>query len=168
MGAISFIYNLEASKLTLNEAEESKWYSPRNYRPTVIKSVAPNDYKLKPSSSQEIKQFTNQVGEFFGNFIKEVKSTADEFIKDINSNSASGPPSPSKLFAPDGPPPIPLREERIRADREQYEMDLALAMSLSEAQERELASKASFEEPLDELANEAAALDLLGKGKSSI
>jgi hypothetical protein len=86
--------------------------------------------------------------------IKEVKSTADEIINGVSSPNQQSPTSPSKLFGNDSiresvPSPgtsqspvlnesfqqLSVEErESLRAEREQYEIDLAIAMSLSEAQ----------------------------------
>lgn len=88
----------------------------------------------------ELKQFTNQVSDFFGNLIKEVKTTANELMNDSPPSPAG---SPTKLFRKDAGDSLQNRmgnlsvEEREREEREKYELDLAIAMSLSEANDFE-------------------------------
>jgi hypothetical protein len=152
MGAISFIYNMSAKSLTLNENELSKW---------PLQQLRDH---TGPSTKDELKEFTDQVQGFFGSLVKEVKSTAGEIFQQVNQTNP-GPKSPA-LFSPDGsnydilsdqtmskydsvasfnaknlPPGVPKRtqqeQEQITQqtlEREKYEMDLAIAMSLSEAQ----------------------------------
>lgn len=136
MGAISFIYNMSAKSLTLNENELSKW------------PLQQQREQAGQSTKDELKEFTDQVQGFFGSLVKEVKSTAGEIFQQVNQTN----PSPG-LFSPDGtihdnlphktspnsknvPSGVTKRaqQEQQALEREKYEMDLAIAMSLSEAQ----------------------------------
>jgi hypothetical protein len=133
MSAISFIYNLEAKSLTLSDEEQEKtglFTSPGKFKRAL------NDIGAS-SVNDEFKQITSQVTGFFGNIFKEVKSTADEFIKDVSpsklfmdpqSTTVSSPPSQRPSVAPDS--------NRGSMDIEQYEIELAIAMSLAEMQDR--------------------------------
>jgi hypothetical protein len=100
---------------------------------------------IPQSTKDEIKQFTNQVTDFFSSLVKEVKTTADELINNVSP--APSPTSPANIFGTQTQPTSPTAQqfeqlsleerEKLRAEREQYELDLAIAMSLSESQNQE-------------------------------
>ncbi|KAJ3306727.1 hypothetical protein HDV03_004358 [Kappamyces sp. JEL0829] len=137
MSAISFIYNMEAKSLTLNEEEQAR--SGLSMSPGKFKRAL-SEQQNGMSVNDEFKQLTSQVTGFFGNIFKEVKSTADEFIKEVSA--PANPPSPSRPL--DSPAALsqerssarPSRSAQSPADREQYEIELAIAMSLSEMQDK--------------------------------
>ncbi|KAJ3333533.1 hypothetical protein HDU91_002908, partial [Kappamyces sp. JEL0680] len=137
MSAISFIYNMEAKSLTLNEEEQAR--SGLSMSPGKFKRAL-SEQQNGMSVNDEFKQLTSQVTGFFGNIFKEVKSTADEFIKEVSA--PANPPSPSRPL--DSPAVLsqerssarPSRSAQSPADREQYEIELAIAMSLSEMQDK--------------------------------
>ena len=150
MGAISFIYNMDSKSLSLNDEEEARLglrTSPRFFKQALtVKDEAggTGSGSNSPIPKEEFKKFTNQVTGFFGNFIKEVKNTADEFMKDVNQQPSA--PTPSRLFmaesaiAPGPPsttsPTFPSSITQSNQDREKYELELAIAMSLSEIQQK--------------------------------
>ncbi|KAI8895196.1 hypothetical protein BC833DRAFT_602155 [Globomyces pollinis-pini] len=145
MGAVSFIYNMTSKSLTLNESERSKWPGESKSNESLLRFNRPNELS---TAKEELKQFTGQVGEFFGNFFKEVKQTADELINNVSSpenpevfTPASGAPGASNPTTPQNSYPsnvnsVEARQQLLRQQQEldeNYEMELALAMSLSEA-----------------------------------
>ncbi|KAJ3251384.1 hypothetical protein HK103_002431 [Boothiomyces macroporosus] len=150
MGALSFIYNMSHKSLTLTDKEKSEWLPNLNDRAGETKGSEPNLNKFAASAKEEFVQFSSQVTDFFGSFIKEVKSTADELL---NSN----PTSPKdQVFTPNsfGPPELPTpttgnSAEREYIDRERYELDLAIAMSLSENQQKPPMFEESFDEEIE-------------------
>jgi hypothetical protein len=139
MGAISFIYNITPKSLTLNAQERQK-HGLIPEKPRIQTSGATNP---------ELKKITNQVSGFFGNLFKEVKSfgshAADEIVANLSTPS---PAAQTTLVAsPPGQLPqsaqsaYPSREGTSAnlgspttdiAQQEEFELQLALALSLSE------------------------------------
>ncbi|KAJ3322240.1 hypothetical protein HDV06_003300 [Boothiomyces sp. JEL0866] len=158
MGALSFIYNMSYKSLTLSDKERAEWLANPNDRVGDTKGSDQNLNKFAATAKEEFAQFSTQVTDFFGSFIKEVKSTADELL---SSNPTSPKDqvftpkdqvfTPNSFGAPDLPSPTTRndRTEREYIDRERYELDLAIAMSLSENQQKPPMFEESFDEEIE-------------------
>ena len=87
----------------------------------------------------------NQVTGFFGNFFKDVKDTTNEIMKDIKG-SPTGSPAGNRSATSSPIFKQSAEEQRLaREEREKYELELAIAMSLSETtQEKNIADIDSF------------------------
>ena len=128
MGAITFIYNMTTKSLTLNAEEQKQW---------------PFENQNLNQTKDEFKQFTDQVTGFFGQLITDVKSTANDVISHVNVNKDDK--SLFSAVSPFAPSLSPTSAKKIKAleqvedeihNREDYELELAIAISLSEAQEQ--------------------------------
>ena len=122
-------------------------------------TLSPEEQKQWPFENQnlnatrdEFKHFTDQVSGFFGQLMTDVKSTANEVISSVQHPSESGTIdvyqgsvfSAVSPFAPNLSPtttklansfPSIQETEEDTKTREDYELELAIAISLSEAQE---------------------------------
>lgn len=129
------------NSLTLSDEELSKWYIGFNQRPGWKPSTSIQSGRVRTASdpAAELRQFGAQVSDFFGNLYKGVKTTTDDLIKEINTPPPSHPFSPDSVppsaTSPNMPDPVTSVEDRQKAreEREAYELELAIAMSLSEA-----------------------------------
>ena len=92
----------------------------------------------------DVNKFANQVSEFFGTFFREVKTSADEFASQMFNDSPPETPIPTSHVQSlhSNQERVQLeqdseRETRLaqeRAAQEEYELQLAMALSLSEAE----------------------------------
>lgn len=176
---------MDAKSLTLNEEEKTRLggNSPSFFK----QSLGPTTSTSSSSSSprENVNNFANQITGFFGNFMKEVKTTADELIKEVTPNNNAPPQSPSRLFAPETAtsPTFPpnfssqkpnnsalklegVSDEEVEArkreaanrERERYELELAIAMSLSEIQDKKNVSNPETYSPITPTAPSSSVL----------
>jgi hypothetical protein len=97
----------------------------------------------------DLHRVANQVSGFFGSFFKEVKETTNEIIKDIKGSPPPGSPRSQRSTPATSPfktNAAASEEQRLaREEREKYELELAIAMSLSETgQEKNIGDIDSF------------------------
>lgn len=126
MSAISFIYNLSAKSLTLNEQEKVHYGIP----------ITPSRPSLPEAFNPEFKKVTNQVTGFFNNIFKEVRLFGSHAADDIVANI--GTPSPiagsAAISSPSRDTPSHQLQKKQSDQQEDFELQLALALSLSENQ----------------------------------
>ena len=118
MGAISYLYNLSPSSLTLSNEEKEK--------------LGIADAK-KSTLNPDLSKVTSQVSGFFSNLFKEVKSMSSQAADDIVANLSQSTPTSS---VQPSAPAVAYRQNADQLQQEEYELQLAMALSLSQTQEQ--------------------------------
>ena len=119
----------------------------RRTKAMVNKCNRPFENQNLNATRDEFKHFTEQVTGFFGQLITDVKTTANEVISSVQQPPGSGKDvfsaispfapniSPSSATPMEKHPNLKVVDEENEKTREDYELELAIAISLSEAQE---------------------------------